>query len=137
MPTYNLTYFNMRARAEPVRFMSYLAGVDYEDLRVTYKQWKDYKASKFVVKIRIVTFYFSLVKFVSIMPTFKLIYFKARARAEPIRYMFHLDGVEYEDIRVSAEQWKDNKIREYFNFQVGVEFARPFSSTYSNECNRM
>ncbi|PIK46237.1 Protein CBR-GST-11 [Apostichopus japonicus] len=31
------------------------------------------------------------------------------ARAEPVRYMFELAGVEYEDNRVSQDQWKEIK----------------------------
>lgn len=43
------------------------------------------------------------------MSSYKLIYFDLMARAEPVRYMFELAGVEYEDNRVSQDQWKEIK----------------------------
>ncbi|KAG4070477.1 hypothetical protein HA402_005709 [Bradysia odoriphaga] len=38
-------------------------------------------------------------------PKFKLSYFNVKALAEPIRLLFAYGGVEYEDIRVSQEEW--------------------------------
>ncbi|PIK46236.1 hypothetical protein BSL78_16895 [Apostichopus japonicus] len=43
------------------------------------------------------------------MPTYKLTYFDARAKAEPARYMFELAGLEYEDTRVTRDEWKAMK----------------------------
>jgi glutathione S-transferase len=36
---------------------------------------------------------------------YKLIYFNSRARAEPIRFMFAIAGVEYEDVRIEGSKW--------------------------------
>ena len=46
MPQYKLTYFNIRARAEVPRYLFALAGVEYEDKRVTQEEWQQMKASK-------------------------------------------------------------------------------------------
>ena len=39
------------------------------------------------------------------MTKYKLYYFKARGRAELVRFVFAQAGVPYEDIRLSGEQW--------------------------------
>ncbi|EDV18623.1 uncharacterized protein TRIADDRAFT_34904 [Trichoplax adhaerens] len=39
------------------------------------------------------------------MPNYKLIYFNSRGRAEVTRYLFAAAGVEYEDVRVTGEEW--------------------------------
>ncbi|XP_066304192.1 hematopoietic prostaglandin D synthase-like isoform X3 [Branchiostoma lanceolatum] len=38
-PKYKLTYFNVRARAEPTRLLFAAAGVEYEDVRVLREEW--------------------------------------------------------------------------------------------------
>lgn len=43
------------------------------------------------------------------MPTYKLYYFNLKARAELIRWIFAQAGVEYEDIRLTKEQWVEMK----------------------------
>lgn len=47
MPHYKLTYFNIRARAEPIRIAFAYAGVEYEDIRITKdpaeKEWLPFK----------------------------------------------------------------------------------------------
>ena len=45
------------------------------------------------------------------MPTYKLTYFDARGRAEVIRLIFAQAGVEYEDNRLTSEQWAEFKPR--------------------------
>ena len=35
----------------------------------------------------------------------KLVYFDLQGRAQAIRYLFALKGIEYEDVRVSFEDW--------------------------------
>ena len=42
-------------------------------------------------------------------PSYKLIYFNARGRAEHIRYILAYAGVEYTDERVSKERWPELK----------------------------
>ena len=46
MPTYKLTYFDVRSHAEPIRMIFALAGVQYEDIRLCDDEWDDLKASK-------------------------------------------------------------------------------------------
>ena len=41
----------------------------------------------------------------STMPTYKLIYFESRGRAEVIRFIFAQAEVQYEDKRVTQEEW--------------------------------
>ncbi|KAJ7389528.1 hypothetical protein OS493_030913 [Desmophyllum pertusum] len=47
--TYKLTYFNLRARAEPTRLVFAYAGVDYEDVRISWEnkaeEWPPVKKS--------------------------------------------------------------------------------------------
>ena len=49
-PIYKLTYFDLRARAEPTRIVFAYAGVDYEDVRVDFvnrkEDWLSLKDSK-------------------------------------------------------------------------------------------
>ena len=39
------------------------------------------------------------------MPNYKLTYFNVKGRAEVIRLIFAAAGVEYEDIRLTTEEW--------------------------------
>ncbi|CAG7716912.1 unnamed protein product [Allacma fusca] len=43
-PQYKLTYFNLRALAEPTRLLLKHANVDFEDIRITGEQWKELKS---------------------------------------------------------------------------------------------
>jgi len=43
-PTYKLTYFDARGRAEPARLLFAQAGVNYEDIRITHEAWGNLKA---------------------------------------------------------------------------------------------
>ena len=43
MPTYKLYYFNLKARAEPIRWIFAQAGVKYEDIRLDKEQWAKMK----------------------------------------------------------------------------------------------
>ena len=38
-------------------------------------------------------------------PKIKLVYFNTRGRAESIRYLLAYAGVDYEDVRLSREEW--------------------------------
>lgn len=52
------------------------------------------------------------------MAKYRLLYFNLRVQAEPIRYMFELASVEYEDKRVSEEEWAVMKASECTIFHV-------------------
>ena len=41
--------------------------------------------------------------------SYKLYYFQARGAAEALRIIFALKGVEYEDIRISSDEWPSKK----------------------------
>jgi len=43
MPSYKLTYFNVMARAEPIRVLFAQAGVEYEDCRIKGEEWQALK----------------------------------------------------------------------------------------------
>lgn len=45
-PTYTLSYFDIRGRAEPIRMLFMLAEVKFTDRRVSYADWPDMKSSK-------------------------------------------------------------------------------------------
>lgn len=45
MPTYKLTYFNLRGRAELIRWIFVQASVEYEDIRITKEQWAEMKST--------------------------------------------------------------------------------------------
>nr|XP_023014372.1 glutathione S-transferase-like [Leptinotarsa decemlineata] len=38
-PAYKLTYFNVTALGEPIRFLLSYGGLDFEDVRVEFEQW--------------------------------------------------------------------------------------------------
>lgn len=38
-------------------------------------------------------------------PKYKLIYFPLEGRAEPIRWLFSLGNIPFEDVRISFEEW--------------------------------
>lgn len=48
-PTYTLSYFDIRGRAEPIRMLFKLAGVKFTDRRVSYLDWPDMKSSKWKI----------------------------------------------------------------------------------------
>ena len=51
MPSYKLTYFPVRGRAEPIRTCFAAAGVEFEDVRIAFEEWPAFKPSKFVFVI--------------------------------------------------------------------------------------
>ena len=52
-PSYKLSYFRLRARAEPARLIFAYPGVDYEDIRIDWlnkeQEWTPVKDSKSVI----------------------------------------------------------------------------------------
>ncbi|KAJ8675480.1 hypothetical protein QAD02_011266 [Eretmocerus hayati] len=43
MPAYKLTYFNITGLGEPIRFLLSYGGADYEDKRIEFEEWPQYK----------------------------------------------------------------------------------------------
>jgi len=69
------------------------------------------------------------------MPTYRLIYFNARARAEIIRLIFAAAGVEYEDVRIMKDQWSAMKAETPFG-QLPVLEVDGVKLCQSNACAR-
>lgn len=46
-PSYKLYYFNIKALAEPIRYILAYGGIEYEDVRVERADWPALKPSKF------------------------------------------------------------------------------------------
>ena len=44
-PKLKLTYFNIKARAEPSRLALHIAGIPFEDKRVSHEEWPALKAT--------------------------------------------------------------------------------------------
>ncbi|XP_066998890.1 glutathione S-transferase [Anabrus simplex] len=44
-PKYKLTYFNAKALAEPIRFLFAYGGLEFEDVRISTKDWPNHKSS--------------------------------------------------------------------------------------------
>ena len=62
------------------------------------------QCTNLVFKLDILTFVETLK-----MPSYKLTYFNARARAELARIIFTVAGVEFEDERIEMEDWPARK----------------------------
>lgn len=46
-------------------------------------------------------------------PKYKLVYFGIRGLAEPIRWMFRMKNVDFEDERVDLDYWQEEKQRKF------------------------
>lgn len=56
------------------------------------------------------------------MPSYKLTYFFFRGLGEPIRLLFHLAGVQFEEVRMNPDQtWLDIKDCEFFFIRKVLE----------------
>lgn len=47
MPQYKIIYFNVKALAEPMRFLLAYGNIDFEDVRVASEDWPALKPSEF------------------------------------------------------------------------------------------
>lgn len=47
MPTYKLTYFDVKGIGEPLRLLLSYGGVSFEDVRITFEQWPSVKPSNY------------------------------------------------------------------------------------------
>ena len=47
MPTYKLTYFDVRSRGETARMLFKLADQPFEDIRISFEDWPKVKESRF------------------------------------------------------------------------------------------
>ncbi|EPB80177.1 glutathione S-transferase protein [Ancylostoma ceylanicum] len=74
------------------------------------------------------------------MVHYKLTYFNGRGAAEIIRQIFVLAGQEYEDVRLTHEEWPKHKagylvgdsltFADLYLAESSSEFAKKFPSTY-------
>ena len=48
------------------------------------------------------------------MPAYKFYYFDLRGRGEAIRLCFAAGGIPYEDVRMTREEFIENKASKYF-----------------------
>jgi glutathione S-transferase len=68
--------------------------------------------------------------------TYKLIYFNVRARAEPIRMIFAVAGVPYEDFRLERSAWptlKESNLTKnllFLYFTIGVCIKMPINDLH-------
>jgi len=46
MPEYKVIYFNVKALAEPLRFLLSYGGIEFEDVRVAREEWPALKPCK-------------------------------------------------------------------------------------------
>jgi len=69
------------------------------------------------------------------MPTYKVIYFNSRGRAETLRLIFASAGVEYEDVRFEKDQWPAMKASTPFG-QVPVLEVDGIKIGQTNACAR-
>lgn len=51
MSSYKLTYFDVTALAEPIRFLLSYLNIDFEDYRFPREQWPALKPSKYILTI--------------------------------------------------------------------------------------
>lgn len=58
MPEYKITYFNVKALAEPMRFLLAYGNIDFEDVRIEKENWPAIKDSKFVIFLILKSFSF-------------------------------------------------------------------------------
>lgn len=65
MPQYKLTYFNVKALAEPMRFLMTYGNIDFEDVRISNDDWPAVKPSKKNIEISKNSFYFMISKIIS------------------------------------------------------------------------
>lgn len=49
MPSYKLTYFNIKGLAEPIRFLLNYGDVDFVDERMNEEDWKRIKPSEYIM----------------------------------------------------------------------------------------
>ena len=55
------------------------------------------------------------------MASYKLYYFPIRGRGEPIRLLFTYKGIQYEDIRVTGEEWSKTQVNMPFGTMPVLE----------------
>lgn len=55
------------------------------------------------------------------MPNYKLTYFNVKALGEPSRLLMSYGNIDFEDVRVSDEEWPKVKPSKYKNKFDGVE----------------
>lgn len=51
MPTYKLTYFDVRALGEPIRMLLTYMGQDFEDVRLKFEDWIKIKPCRYPIML--------------------------------------------------------------------------------------
>lgn len=59
-PTFTLFYFNVKALAEPIRFLFAYGAQEYEDVRVTRDEWPALKPSLYMQMNQLIFFFWPL-----------------------------------------------------------------------------
>ncbi|UMM33706.1 hypothetical protein L5515_007082 [Caenorhabditis briggsae] len=101
MPTYKLTYFNARGYAEPARMLFHLAGVPFEDYRMTHGDgtWEKIKGSTPIGKV----------------PVLSVDGFDIPQSLAIIRYLANKFG--YAGKTLEEKAWADAVVDQYKDFQ--------------------
>jgi hypothetical protein len=64
MATYKLTYFNLKALGEPIRFLLHYGKIEFEEVRIEIEDWPNYKACE-TTQIEFQKFFFDTMSFFS------------------------------------------------------------------------
>lgn len=53
-PKYKLTYFDIQAFGEPIRFLLKYGGIEFEDNRIQFSDWPQLKSSEWPLRFMVI-----------------------------------------------------------------------------------